>query len=404
MQDAAPTEGMTAQFGTLTEDLIDAFRAIVGAEHALVDADQQSPYLHEWRGDYTGVSPLILRPGSVDEVARVLALANAHRIAIVPQAGNTGLVGGQTPHTTNTEVVLTVERLKRVRACDPAGGTLTVDAGVTLLECQQAAAAHDRLFPLSLPSEGTCRIGGNIATNAGGVGVLAYGNTRQLIMGLEVVLADGRVLSDLNTLKKNNTGYDLRNLFIGSEGTLGIVTGAVLRLFPLPAEKATAMVALPELGTAIDLLGLLQSATGGALTAFEFIPRLMIELDCKHIKGARDPFEAPHPWYVLIELSGAKADGGTQALLEDTLMTASERGMLLDAVVAGSLQQQKDLWLLREGISEAQKPEGGNIKHDISVPVRAIPTFVAEADARVKAIAPDARPIALGHFGDGNVH
>ncbi|MEO1720014.1 MAG: FAD-binding oxidoreductase [Pseudomonadota bacterium] len=403
MQDASPAPDV-AQPGSLDADLISRFAEIVGSEHALTDPDQQTPYLTEWRGDYWGTSPLILRPGSVEEVSKILALANEHGIAIVPQAGNTGLVGGQTPHRTNSEVVLSVERMKRVRACDPAGGTLTVDAGVTLLECQQAAAEHDRLFPLSLPSEGSCRIGGNIGTNAGGVGVLAYGNTRQLIMGLEVVLADGRVLNDLNTLKKNNTGYDLRNLFIGSEGTLGIVTGAVLKLFPLPGEKATAMVAIPELPIAIDLLAHLQKSAGGQLTAFEFVPGLMVDLVCKHVAGARAPFADHYPWYVLIELSGAKADGTTQTLLEDALMEASEREMLLDAVVAGSMQQQKDLWLLREGISEAQKPEGGNIKHDISVPVRSIPEFVAKADEGVFAICPDARPIALGHFGDGNVH
>ncbi|MEO0798636.1 MAG: FAD-binding oxidoreductase, partial [Pseudomonadota bacterium] len=401
MQDLAAIE--TPDAG-LSDEIVAAFQAIVGPEHALSDPDQQTPYLNEWRGQYTGVSPLIVRPGTVEEVSKCLALANANGIPIVPQAGNTGLVGGQTPHRTNTEVVLTVERLKRVRDVDPAGNTLTVDAGVTLLECQQAAEGAGRLFPLSLPSEGSCRIGGNIATNAGGVGVLAYGNTRQLVMGLEVVLADGRVMSDLNTLKKNNTGYDLKNLFIGSEGTLGIITGAVLRLFPLPAEQATAMVALPELSNAIDLLGRLQQRVGNALTAFEFIPRLMIELDCRHIKGARDPFSSAHPWYVLVELSGWKTDGTTQELLESVLMEAADEGLLLDAVVAGSVQQSKDLWVLREGISEAQKPEGGNIKHDISVPVRLIPEFVAKADARVAEIAPTARPIALGHFGDGNVH
>ena len=401
MQDLAAIE--TPDAG-LSDEIVAAFQAIVGPEHALSDPDQQTPYLNEWRGQYTGVSPLIVRPGTVEEVSKCLALANANGIPIVPQAGNTGLVGGQTPHRTNTEVVLTVERLKRVRDVDPAGNTLTVDAGVTLLECQQAAEGAGRLFPLSLPSEGSCRIGGNIATNAGGVGVLAYGNTRQLVMGLEVVLADGRVMSDLNTLKKNNTGYDLKNLFIGSEGTLGIITGAVLRLFPLPAEQATAMVALPELSNAIDLLGRLQQRVGNALTAFEFIPRLMIELDCRHIKGARDPFSSAHPWYVLVELSGWKTDGTTQELLESVLMEAADEGLLLDAVVAGSVQQSKDLWVLREGISEAQKPEGGNIKHDISVPIRLIPEFVAKADARVAEIAPTARPIALGHFGDGNVH
>jgi len=395
MQDAALTG--------LPDDVIQQFASVVGPEHALTDPDQQTPYLVEWRGLYTGVSPLILRPGSVDEVSRLLAIANKHRIAVVPQAGNTGLVGGQTPYG-NGEIVISVERLRRVRAVDPAGNTLTVDAGLTLAECQQAAAEVDRLFPLSLPSEGSCRIGGNIATNAGGVGVLAYGNTRQLVMGLEVVLADGRVMSDLNTLKKNNTGYDLKNLFIGSEGTLGIITGAVVRLFPLPKERATAVVTLTELDDAIALLDHLHGSAGGALTAFEFIPRILIDFVTRHIAGARDPFAEQHPWYVLVEVSGARSDGSANTLLEESLMSASESGLITDAVIAGSVQQAKDLWVLREGISEAQTYEGASIKHDISVPIRTIPDFIRKANERVLAICPDARPLPLGHFGDGNVH
>ncbi len=389
---------------TLDDRLIDAFRAIVGDAHALVDPEQQSPYLHEWRGLYSGASPLILRPGSVDEVAKVLALANAHRIPVVPQAGNTGLVGGQTPFATNTEIVISVERLTTVRNIDPAGNTLTVDAGVTLADCQAAAETAGRLFPLSLPSEGSCRIGGNIATNAGGVGVLAYGNTRQLVMGLEAVLPDGRILSDLNTLKKNNTGYDLKNLFIGSEGTLGIITGAVLRLFPKPAEKVTAFVALAELPAALSLLERAQQTAGSNLTAFEFIPRIVLEFVCRHIVGARDPLSEPHPWYCLIEVSGPNPDGQAEHTLQALLEAGAENGLILDGVVAGSIQQSNDLWKLREGISEAQKPEGANIKHDISVPIRLIADFVDAANARVEQICPGARPLALGHFGDGNVH
>lgn len=397
MQDAPP-------HAPLTDAVIDAFRDVVGAEHALTDPQIQTPYLTEWRGIYTGVSPLILRPGSVEEVAAILKIANAHRVPVVPQAGNTGLVGGQTPHATNSEIVVTIERMRRVRNVDPDGNTMTVDAGLTLAECQAAAADADRLFPLSLPSEGSCRIGGNIATNAGGVGVLAYGNTRQLIMGIEAVLPDGRVLSDLNTLKKNNTGLDLRNLFIGSEGTLGIVTGAVLKLFPLPAEKATAMVALERLETAIDLLAHMQKRAGGAVTAFEFIPRNVAEMVFRHIPGARDPFTTAHPWYVLTEFSGMKADGTTTELMEAVLMEASEQEMLLDAVIAGSVQQAKELWTIREGISEAQKHEGVSIKHDISVPVSKIPEFLEKATSRILEACPTARPVPLGHFGDGNVH
>lgn len=391
-------------YGPLTSDVIAQFANVVGAQHAISDPQMQTPYLVEWRGLYTGVSPLILRPGTVQQVADVLAIANANNIPVVPQAGNTGLVGGQTPHTTNTEIVITVERLRGVRNVDPDGNTLTVDAGVTLAECQQAAAEVDRLFPLSLPSEGSCRIGGNIATNAGGVGVLAYGNTRQLIMGIEAVLPDGRVLNDLNTLKKNNTGFDLKNLFIGSEGTLGIVTGAVLKLFPLPHEKATAMVALEKLVHAIELLAHMQKFGGGALTAFEFIPRNVAEMVFRHIPGARDPFETDYPWYVLTEFSGMKADGTTKELIESVLMEAAEGELILDAVIAGSVQQSKDLWTIREGISEAQKHEGASIKHDISVPVRKIPEFLETANRRILELLPEARPVPLGHFGDGNVH
>lgn len=390
--------------GKIGGDLIQQFRDIVGDAHALTDPDQQMPYLREWRDMYTGTSPLVLRPGSVDEVSRVLALANQHRIPIVPQAGNTGLVGGQTPFATNTDVVLSVERLNSVRAVDPAGGTLTVEAGVTLAECQTAADNVNRLFPLSLPSEGSCRIGGNIATNAGGVGVLAYGNTRQLVMGLEVVLPDGRVLNDLNTLKKNNTGYDLKNLFIGSEGTLGVVTAAVLRLFPKPSEKATAFVALPELRSAIELLQQAQGTAGSNLTAFEFIPRIVLEFVTRHVPGARDPLADGHSWYALMEVSGPNPDGEAERTMQKLLEAGAEAGLILDGVVAASIAQSRDLWKLREGISEAQKPEGANIKHDISVPIASIPDFIEDASARCAAICPGVRPLALGHFGDGNVH
>lgn len=390
--------------GNIDSALIARFRDIVGEAHALTDPHQQMPYLREWRDMYAGTSPLVLRPGSVEEVSRILALANEHQVPVVPQAGNTGLVGGQTPFATNTEVVLTVERLTRIRAVDPAGGTMTVEAGVTLAECQNAAAEVDRLFPLSLPSEGSCRIGGNIATNAGGVGVLAYGNTRQLVMGLEVVLPDGRILRDLNTLKKNNTGYDLRNLFVGSEGTLGVITAAVIRLFPKPAEKVTAFVALPELRSAIELLGRAQGIAGSNLTAFEFIPGIVLEFVTRHVPGARDPLDRDYEWYALLEVSGFTPDGAAERTMQMVLEHGAEAGLILDGVVAGSIAQSRDLWKLREGISEAQKPEGANIKHDISVPIASIPAFIEEASARCAEICPGVRPLALGHFGDGNVH
>jgi len=313
-------------------------------------------------------------------------------------------VGGQVPFESGNEIVLSVSRLKQIREINPAAYSMTVEAGLTLAECRAAAERADRLFPLSLPSEGTCQIGGNLATNAGGVGVLAYGNARQLVLGLEVVLADGRIVPGLKALKKDNTGYDLKDLFIGSEGTLGVITAAVLKLFPRPAESATAMVALAEISHALDLFSLAQETAGRSVTAFEFIPRICIDFVLRNIPGTREPFPKTYPWYVLIEISGAKADGQAAREMEDVLGQAAERGLLLDAVLAGSLSQARDLWRLRESVSEAQKPEGGNIKHDVSVPIAKIAEFIERADRIVESICPGARPLPLGHFGDGNIH
>jgi FAD/FMN-containing dehydrogenase len=393
----------TPTAATLSPDLIARFAAIVGAQHALTDPDQQLPYLREWRDMYAGRASLVLRPGTTEEVSAILALANEHAIPVVPQAGNTGLVGGQIPF--GGEVLLSVSRLKRVRAVDPRGFTLTVESGLTLAEAQAAADDVDRLFPLSLPSEGTCQIGGNLGANAGGVGALVYGNARQLVMGLEVVLADGRVWNGLNALKKDNTGYDLKDLFIGSEGTLGVITAAVLKLFPKPAEKATAFVALPDLDSALALFSLGQETAGTSLTAYEVMARIVLETVVKHVPGARHPFPgSQHPWYALLETSALKADGSAERLLTDTLAEASERGIIADAVVAGSLGQSRDFWRLRESYSEAQKPLGASVKNDVSVPVNAIPEFIRRADAEMQRICPGSRPIPISHFGDGNIH
>jgi FAD/FMN-containing dehydrogenase len=386
----------------LTPDLVSRLAAIVGPEHALTDPDLQLPYLREWRDMYEGRASIVLRPGCTEEVSQILALAHAHGLPVVPQAGNTGLVGGQI--SMRGEILLSVARLKRVRALDAAGYTMTVEAGLTLAEAQAAAESVNRLFPLSLPSEGTCQIGGNLGTNAGGVGVLAYGNARQLVLGLEVVLADGRIWHGLNALKKDNTGYDLRDLFIGSEGTLGIITAAVLKLFSRPAETATAIVALPGLDRALTLFGLAQDAAGSTLTAFEFMPRIVLDFVLAHAPGTRDPFDAPHPWYALMQISGAKPDGTADRVLSEVLEAGAEQRHVTDARLAASLTQARDFWRLRESISEAQKPEGGNIKNDVSVPIAAIPTFVARANALVERLCPGARPLAFGHFGDGNVH
>jgi FAD/FMN-containing dehydrogenase len=386
----------------LTPELLDSLRAIVGPEHALTDPAQQLPYLREWRDMYQGQASVVLRPATTGQVSQILALAHVHGVPVVVQGGNTGLVGGQIP--TEGEILLSVGRLKRVRAIDPAGYTITVEAGLTLVQAQAAADQVDRLFPLSLPSEGSCQIGGNISINAGGTSVLAYGNARQLVLGLEVVLADGRIWDGLKGLKKDNSGYDLKDLFIGSEGTLGIITAAVLKLFPKPAEKATALVALPDIASALPLFGLAQEAAGHGLTAYEVMAGIVLDLVLKHTPGTRAPFAARHPWYVLIETSGLKADGAAERVLTEVLTAAGERGLVIDAAIAGSLAQARDLWRLRESYSPAQKPEGGNIKNDISVAVGCIPEFIARADAAVARLCPGARPVPLAHFGDGSVH
>ena len=339
-----------------TADLIARLTDIVGPQHALTDPDQQLPFLREMRDLYTGRTPLVLRPGSTDEVSRILALCNEARVAVVPQAGNTGLVGGQVPFDTGTEIVLSVARLNKVRSVDAPGYSMVVEAGLTLADCQAAADAAGRMFPLSLASEGSCRIGGNIATNAGGVGVLAYGNTRQLVLGLEVVLANGRIVPGLKALKKDNTGYDLKDLFIGSEGTLGVITAAVLKLFPRPAEKATAMVAVKEIGPVLELFTLAEDMAGRSVTAFEFMPRIVMEFVTRNVPGARDPFTQAFPWYVLIEVTGAKPDGTAARELEDVLGTAAEQGLLLDAILATSIAQAKDLWRFAKASQRRRSP------------------------------------------------
>ncbi len=386
----------------MSPDLLDRFAAIVGERNALRDPADQEPYLVEWRRLWHGHTPVVLRPGSTAEVSEILKLASDTETKIVPQGGNTGLVGGQVPD--GDQVLLSLSRMRTVRAVDPEGNTITVDAGVTLAEVQAAAQEVDRLFPLSLASEGTCQIGGNLATNAGGTGVLAYGNTRDLVLGLEVVLADGRVWNGLRTLRKDNTGYDLRHLFVGSEGTLGIITGAVMKLFPKPRSTVTAMAALPSPAEALRLLSMLRGAGGGTVTSFEILPRIGIEFVVRHAEGARDPFEAPHPWYVLAEISSGAAEDPARDALETALAEAFEAGLLEDAVVARSHDQAASLWYLREMLSEVQIHEGGSIKHDVSVPVARVPEFLEQAIAAVEAEIPGCRPVPFGHLGDGNIH
>ncbi|MCC0002610.1 MAG: FAD-binding oxidoreductase [Methylobacteriaceae bacterium] len=389
--------------GAARADALDEIAAIVGSANVVTDAFTMEPYLVEPRGLYSGAARAVVRPGSTEEVSRILALANARGLKIVPQGGNTGLVGGQIPSRAGDEIVLSLRRLDRIREIDAIANTLTVDAGVTLMRAQEEADKVDRLFPLSLPSEGSCTIGGNLSTNAGGVAAVAYGVARDLVMGLEVVLADGRVMSDLCKVKKNNTGYDLKNLFIGAEGTLGIITGAVLKLFPRPRAQATAFVGLASPRDALGLLDLALACAGADVKSFEIIPRIGIDFDLRHGADTRDPLADRHAWYVLIELA-SQTDATLDATLEGLLAEAIEAGFVEDAAVAASLDQRLDFWRLRELLSEVQKFEGGSIKHDVSVPISAAPAFLADVERDVTAAIPGARMVAFGHLGDGNIH
>jgi FAD/FMN-containing dehydrogenase len=346
----------------------------------------------------------VLRPANVSEVSATLKLAHEERIAIVPQGGNTGLVGGQIPFSTGNEIVLSLDRMKAVRTVDAAGNTLIAEAGAALKSVQDAAAAVNRLFPLSLGSEGTCQIGGNIATNAGGIHVLRYGSMRDLVLGVEAVFPGGEIWHGLKSLRKDNTGYDIKSLLIGSEGTLGIVTAASLKLFPRPAEVATVFAGCPSLNAVAQLFSRVFERAGPMLNAFELIPRALLGFLFEHMPQFRDPLAAAHPWYVLFEIASPVAEGlaerVTMALLEDAL----EKALVTDAAVAASDAHAQDFWRMRAALSEVQKFEGGSIKHDVSVPVSAIPAFIGEANAAAGRLIPGARPVPFGHFGDGNIH
>jgi FAD/FMN-containing dehydrogenase len=385
---------------SLSNELIAKFRKVVGDKYALTEKADIAPYTTEERDLFQGHSPLVLRPGSTQEVAAICKLANEHRIALVPQGGNTGLVGGQTPH--HGEVVISLKRMDGIRDVDTASNTMTCEAGVILQIAQQRAAEVDRLFPLSLGAEGSCTIGGNLSTNAGGTTALAYGVAREMALGVEVVLADGRILNLLSKLKKDNTGYDLRNLFIGAEGTLGIITAATLKMFPKPRAIETAYVGLKSPAEALKLLSLSQNEAAGTLTSFELLSELAVDFSVRHGIDVRDPLGDKHRWYVLMELSSPRDDA--RATLEAILAKAMEDGIVDDAVIAANLSQRQAFWKLRDEMSAAQKPEGGSIKHDISVPVAAVPAFIAEADAAVVKLIPGSRPVPFGHLGDGNIH
>jgi FAD/FMN-containing dehydrogenase len=385
-------------------ELIETLRGIVGAEHVLSAESDIAASVTDWRGRYRGRALAVVRPGSTAEVSAVVAACAAANVPMVPQGGNTGLCGGATPLADGRAVVVGLARLNRVRAIDTENDTLTVDAGCTLAEVQAAAEGAGRLFPLALASEGSCMIGGNLSTNAGGVQVLRYGNTRDLVLGLEVVLADGRVWDGLRGLRKDNTGYDLKQLFIGAEGTLGIITAAVLKLFPAIRSHATAWVAVPDPQAAVRLLGLLRAECGDRVSAFEIVGRAALELVLRHIPGARDPLSEAPPWTVLVELSDPASDAPLAQQFEQTFATAYEQGLAIDAAIAASGSQAQALWALRENISEAQRIEGVSIKHDVSVPVSSIPEFLERAGAALRQRWPDVRIVAFGHIGDGNLH
>ena len=388
--------------------LIEALAAIVGTAHVLRDDADTAPFLTDWRGRYRGEAICVVRPGSSAETAQVVAACAGAGVAMVPQGGNTGLVGGATPCAPAShpggEVVVSLGRMNRILAIDLDNNTISVEAGCILQRVQEAAAAAGRLFPLSLAAEGSATIGGNLSTNAGGVQVLRYGNMRELTLGLEVVLADGRIWNGLRGLRKDNTGYDLKHLFIGAEGTLGLITAAVLKLFPLPRASATAWAAMRDPAAAVALLGRLRERCGERVSAFEIVGRPALDLVLKHIPAARDPLAARHDWQVLAELTDIDASADLGARLEAILAEEIEAGRLLDAAIAQNVSQATALWNLRENISEAQKIEGLSIKHDISVPISHIAEFIARADAALVDTFEGVRIVCFGHIGDGNLH
>jgi len=391
----------------LDKTLIDKFIQVVGPRYGLEAGDDQAPFLSEWRDKYVGKTDLVLLPGSTQEVAALVKIANETGTGIVPQGGNTGLVGGQLPDQSGSQILLSLKRLNKKRLISRLSNSMVVEAGVTLHEAQSYADAHDRLFPLSLASEGSCQIGGNISTNAGGIQVLKYGMMRDLVLGLEVVLPSGEIWDGLSDLRKDNTGYDLKSLFMGAEGTLGIVTAASLKLFPLPVERRVAFVGCESLEAVGAFFEHASARAGGALCAFEILCARGLEFSLDFMKGQTPSFKAPletrWPWYGLIELE-AYQEGWAGPLLEGLLESALEQGLIGDGVVATSEAQRLALWALRESLSGAQKPQGGSIKHDVSVPVAEIPDFIKEADELVERLIAGARPVPFGHFGDGNIH
>jgi FAD/FMN-containing dehydrogenase len=379
-------------------------KAVVGDGSWLDSPDAVEPFLTDFRRLYRGATPLVLLPRSVEEVAQILRICNHHEVAVVPHGGNTSYCGGATPDEAGSQLVLSLRRLNRVRQIDAVNYSMIVEAGCTLAEAQNAAREAERLFPLSLGSEGTAQIGGNLSTNAGGTAVLRYGMMRDLVLGLEVVLADGRVLAGLKSLRKDNTGYDVKSLFVGAEGTLGIITAACLKLFPQPADTATALVGIASPQKALDLLARLRMAAGDQVTSFELIPRNAVEITVTHVPGVADPLSQNAPWYLLVELSSPNPRQDLNTLLAGTLEETAAAGTIEDAMLATSIAQAQAMWKLRESVPEAQRRHGASLKHDVSVPVSAIPALIEEGSALVHRLAPEGDVVSYGHAGDGNLH
>ena len=395
---------MARPTATLPAVAIERLKELLGAGGWLDAAADRAPFETDFRALHHGSTPLIALPDSTARVADLVRFCARELIALVPQGGNTGYCGGATPRATGTEIVVSLRRMRKIRAVDAANDSLTAEAGCVLAELQSAAAAANRLLPMSLGSEGSATLGGIVSTNAGGTSVLRYGMMRSLVLGLEAVLPDGRVLDQLAPLRKDNSGYDIKQLFIGAEGTLGIVTAASLRLFPRPARIATAMAALASPAAALDLLIRLRESLGDAVATFELVPRIALDFVCRHIPGARDPFQRAHNWYVLVEATGVAADGDVAVRFEAVLASAIEGGTVQDAVIAASESQRQSFWRLRETIPEAQRQEGPGLKHDISVEPARLPEFIDEGAALVATLAPRARLVTYGHMGDGNLH
>ncbi len=389
---------------TASPAFLDRLRSIVGPNGLITDPVDMAPYLAEWRGRFKGNSPAVVRPASTEEVAAVVKACAETGQPIVPQGGNTSLVGGSIPYERGEEIVLNLSRMNRIRDLDPLNYTMTAEAGVVLKTAQEAAKDKDRLLPMSLGAEGTCQIGGLVSSNAGGMSVLRYGNMRDLVLGVEVVLPDGRVWNGLRRLRKNNTGYDLKHLFIGGEGTLGVVTAAVLKLYPRPRQIETAFIAVPDPAAAIALLARLRETSGDAVAAFELMSRRCLEYALKHIAGIADPLSEPSPWYVLAELTAGTQSDAFRENVEAALGEAFEAELATDAVLAASEAQAHQLWFIREAIVEAQKHEGGSIKNDVSIPVSRVADFLERATTAMEAACPGIRVTPFGHVGDGNIH